>query len=251
MFAEGKTPADVIVWVNEGQRRIKFVFESEITFKDVKLNRYRMEPGTLLNFSSATTAYDQARAKHYYMINHPRGVASRQRTDSFDSFISKPHFLHGDPDFHGNQLSIALDPNQADHDSYLDIEPLTGRTFAARKRLQLGVYLNRQRIGPVEFGGVYSPLVVNYPGNNYTVENFPGFKWGTAGGQNNLYIPILWAAEGKDIGNDDASSFASNVYGTRKTFFVLQIVLVIVGGLMFFTFLILCIKARQSATSSM
>ncbi len=39
-------------------------------------------------------------------------------------FISKPHFLHADPDFLKNVTG--LHPNSAIHDSHLDVEPLTG-----------------------------------------------------------------------------------------------------------------------------
>jgi len=134
---------------------------------------------------------------------------------------------------------------------------LTGRVFAGRKRLQLGVYLSAVRQISFAFNGIYGPIVDLYPGNNATVESnchpmAPGTDctypdWGS--GSRNLYWPILWATEGKDIPDDDAASFKTAIYGNRQTFFVTQIVLVIVGGVMFFTFLILCVKARQANTS--
>jgi hypothetical protein len=237
----------MIVWVDEGKRRVRFVKTEDITFKDVKLWRYRIEPNTFKNSTDPTNALPEL-AKHYFVVNHPRGMAPRQRVDAFDSFLSKPHFFDGDVQFHKNQLDIDLNPTSDIHDTYLDIEPLTGRTFAARKRLQLGVYLSRVRINDNSFGGVYGNLVAGYPGNSGAVEAITATANGKA--ENNLYIPIFWGSEGKDIDDDAAASFVSNIYGTRKTFFVTQIVLVIFGGVMFFTFLILCVKARQASTST-
>jgi len=215
-----------------------------------------MHPTTLQN---TTTSSDPAMAKHYYMINHPSGLTSRQRADSIDVFLSKPHFLDGDTSFHSSQLDININPNVDIHDTYLDVEPLTGRVFAGRKRLQLGVYLSSVRQISYAFNGIYGGIVYNYAGNNGTVESqcnsgpapasdctFPA--WGSSA--KNLYWPMLWATEGKDVSDSDASSFTSSVYGNRQTFFVTQIVLVIVGGVMFFTFLILCVKARQGTGTS-
>jgi len=214
-----------------------------------------METNVLKN---TTTSTDPYMAKHYYMINHPSGVTSRQRADSIDVFLSKPHYLNGDVAFHQNQMDINIAPTSDAHETYLDVEPLTGRVFGGRKRLQLGVYLSSVRQISYAFGGVYGPIVFNYAGNNATVEStcnsgpgaatdctFPA--WGS--GSKNLYWPLLWAVEGKDISDDDASSFKTSVYGNRQTFFITQIVLVIVGGVMFFTFLILCVKARQASIS--
>jgi hypothetical protein len=247
MFQENKDAVDMIVWVNEAQRRVKFTKTADIDFKNLKLWRYQMDSNTLKNSTDPLNT-DPDMAKHYYTINHPRGVVSRQRTDAIDIFLSKPHFLGGDVAFHKSQLDIDIAPDAEIHDTYLDIEPLSGRTFAGRKRLQLGIYLSSQRLADYVFGGVYANIVQLYPGNTGTIE---ADITSTAGScSRNLYVPILWAAEGKDIGDDDAASFVDKIYGTRKAFFVTQIVLVIVGGLMFFTFLILCIKARQAGSST-
>jgi len=242
----------MVVWVNEANRRITFKKTTDVTFKNLKLWRYQMDPNTLLNSTDPTNT-NIAMSKHYYQVNHPRGIASRQRTDAFDLFLSKPHFLNGDPQFHMSQIDFGTDlaPNAEIHDTYLDVEPLTGRTFAARKRLQFGVYLNKVRIGDSTFGSVYGPVVDRFPGNTGAEESITASPKSATASQNNLYLPILWASEGKDIPDSDAASFEEKIYGTRKTFFVVQIVLVIVGGLMFFTFLILCIKARQSSSTSM
>jgi len=250
LFQEDSSAIDMIVWVPEAQRRIRFMKTSDVTFKDVKLWRYTMDPNTLRNSTDPLNT-NPAMARHYYMVNVPRGVASLQRANAFDLFLSTPHFYGGDIEFHKRQIDFGndLQPNIDHHGTYLDVEPLTGRTFAARKRLQFGMYLSSARITDVTFGGIYAGIVQNYPGNNGTVEAMTTNNPGSC--KRNLYLPILWGAEGKDIPDNDASSFVDKIYGTRKTFMVVQIVLVIVGGIMFFTFLILCIKASKASTTSM
>jgi len=249
----------IYVWVDEGSRQVQFNYLDSETFENVNVWKYTMDAATLYNTTDPRN-YNPDLAKHYYTINHPSGVVSVQRANAIDQFLSKPQFLDGDIAFHLSQLSIPdLNPTASLHDTYIDVEPLTGRVFSGRKRLQTGLYLSTQRLIKYLWGGVYGPIVANYPGNNATVEStcngpsgspaytctFPA--WGSSA--NNLYWPILWATEGQDISTSDANTFVTDVYGTRKTFFITQIVLVIVGGIMFFTFLILCIKARQASTS--
>jgi len=245
IFQEGKSADDIVVWVDDAQRRVVFTKTSDRTFEDVKLWRYTMHPDTMKN---VTTATNKDLCLHYYQTNNPSGIFSRQRADGIDTWLSKPHFFSGDYDFHHSQIDININPTLETHETFLDVEPLTGKVFSGRKRLQLGVALNSVRY---QAYGIYGRIVVNYAG--YTEADntacnvlAPG---PSCGGGKNLYLPILWAVEGKDISTSDASSFTKNVYGNRQTFFVTQIVLVIVGGVMFFTFLILCIKARQGTTS--
>ena len=56
-------------------------------------------------------------------------------------FISKPHFLDADPVVFRN--IIGLVPNRSKHDSYVNVEPLTGFVLGAAKQLQFNIKLNR------------------------------------------------------------------------------------------------------------
>jgi len=247
---EGKDALPIDVWVPEGQRVIRFTSTGSTTFKSIKMWIYNMDIYGLMNTSDSRIApnSDQyASSLKHYMTNHPSGLASRQRADGFDSFISKPHFLDADLQLHHNQLTLLdidgnpSNPTAANHDTYLYVEPLSGRTFSGRKRIQLGFFLSETRFMQYTFNGVYGMVVRGYPGN-------PDYVSGQ--GANNLYFPMLWGSEGKDISDDDANTFVNGVYGTRKTFMITQVVLVIFGGILFFVALVLCIKARQSGTTA-
>ena len=51
---------------------------------------------------------------------------------------SKPHFLHSDVKKH-----VSMMPNEDDHDSYFDIEPITGTTMASKLRMQINIEINQ------------------------------------------------------------------------------------------------------------
>jgi len=210
-----------------------------------------MDSDAFLNLTDALKSENAdgiANAKMFYMTNHPTGVASRQRTDAMDLFVSFPHFFAADTAFFKNQLDIDLAPDVLIHGSYLAVEPLSGRAFTGRKRLQLGAFLSGRKITDMRFNGIYSKLIANYPGNPGVADNNVVTPTGTC--KNNLYIPIFWASEGKDISNDDSSSYVTKFYGTRKTSLATQIALVIISSLMFLVFLALCIRASRNSAGT-
>lgn len=52
-------------------------------------------------------------------------------------YISLPHFLHGSPEL--SELIEGLSPNEEEHSTYLDVEPITGFTLRFAKRLQVNL----------------------------------------------------------------------------------------------------------------
>uniref|UniRef100_G3MY21 Platelet glycoprotein 4 n=1 Tax=Bos taurus TaxID=9913 RepID=G3MY21_BOVIN len=52
-------------------------------------------------------------------------------------YISLPHFLHGSPEL--AEPIESLSPNEEEHSTYLDVEPITGFTLRFAKRLQVNM----------------------------------------------------------------------------------------------------------------
>ncbi|EPY78381.1 platelet glycoprotein 4 [Camelus ferus] len=52
-------------------------------------------------------------------------------------YISLPHFLHASPEI--AKTIEGLNPNEEEHSTYLDVEPITGFTLRAAKRLQINM----------------------------------------------------------------------------------------------------------------
>ncbi|MFX1408260.1 MAG: hypothetical protein ACFFBW_15020 [Promethearchaeota archaeon] len=93
--------------------------------------------------------------------------------------ISKPHFL-------GADISIlkgvnGMNPNSDYHDTYIDVEPITGLTMNAKQRIQMNL--------DVSPSGVYLKDV------------------------NRTIIPIYWCEDSGEISEDLAETFKELVYG--------------------------------------
>ncbi|KAK3870639.1 hypothetical protein Pcinc_024147 [Petrolisthes cinctipes] len=55
--------------------------------------------------------------------------------------MSTPHFYQGEPE--DSKQVMGLNPSEEEHETYLDIEPTTGVTFRAAKRIQVNMPLHR------------------------------------------------------------------------------------------------------------
>jgi hypothetical protein len=188
--------------VKEVRRAVRLVKqEGTILFKGITLRRYTVDPIQLLN-----SAHNPANAKYTMTVDD--GIVPMTRFfGGVDLFVSQPHFLGGNITAVKSRLHPTSTINPQDdfnvHKTYLDIEPYSGKTMAARKRLQLGMMLSGGKTavsgGRFTLDGPYGKIVTPF--------------------QNQLrplYIPIVWAEEGKDIGDKDASDFVSKIYGTRS-----------------------------------
>ncbi|GFS15820.1 scavenger receptor class B, member 2 [Elysia marginata] len=118
--------------------------------------------------------------------------------------MSMPHFLGCDP---GVQDYVqGIHPIREDHESHIDVEPITGVVMRAAKRLQINTHLDK------------------VSGFNAT-KNLKTF-----------YMPVLWLNESAEIGADDAHKFKSQVLDMLKITDVVKYGLIALGG-----FLVLCV----------
>ena len=75
--------------------------------------------------SLKTSLLVQCRIQGFF-ANGPDGVLNLTAVypENLPFFISKPHFLDADPGYRENVSG--MHPNRSKHDSFLDIDPLTG-----------------------------------------------------------------------------------------------------------------------------
>ncbi|XP_039579589.1 platelet glycoprotein 4 [Passer montanus] len=121
-------------------------------------------------------------------------------------YISLPHFLHAS----GSVLSNVegLSPNEKEHETYLDIEPVTGFTLRFAKRLQVNLLVRPStRIEPLK--KVKKPYV----------------------------FPVLWLNESAVIGDEKAEMFRTKISGRLQLLKMLQMALMIGGSVLFVAFL--------------
>ncbi|NXI38109.1 CD36 protein, partial [Galbula dea] len=121
-------------------------------------------------------------------------------------FISLPHFLHAS-DVILQQVE-GLSPNPEEHETFLDIEPISGFTLQFAKRLQVNLLVR------------------------------PAPKIEALSKVKNPYIfPILWLNETAVIGDAKAEMFRKKVTGPVQFLGILQLTLIIAGSVMFLAFM--------------
>nr|XP_009941872.1 PREDICTED: platelet glycoprotein 4 isoform X2 [Opisthocomus hoazin] len=121
-------------------------------------------------------------------------------------YISLPHFLHAsDSILHDVE---GLSPNEEEHATFLDVEPITGFTLQFAKRLQV----------------------------NLLVKPAPKIE-ALSKVQKPYIFPLLWLNESAVIGDEKAEMFRKRVTGRVQMLSVLQMVLMIAGSVLFVAFL--------------
>ncbi|XP_025087249.1 lysosome membrane protein 2-like isoform X1 [Pomacea canaliculata] len=114
--------------------------------------------------------------------------------------FSLPHFLYGDETIQ-NRVD-GMHPNQEEHQSVIDIEPMTGVVMNVAKRLQINAY-------------------VHNISNIIDVQNIHDY----------IVLPILWLNESAEIDDKSASDFKSKVLNPLKITEGVKYSLIAVGGL--------------------
>jgi len=158
------------VWMEDILRKIDIYYTESRNLYGINLQRYAPVPATF-----------NVNDKYYQYI---AGFANLTNAKNSPIYISKPHFL----DVPGDWLTkvSGLNPIRDNHDTYLDVEPLTGVVMDAKKRLQLNIYITPN---PTQFD-VFS-----------VINRFP----------KNTTYPILWVQEGSAITEDLAAKFKAKI----------------------------------------
>uniref|UniRef100_A0A8C3YTZ6 Platelet glycoprotein 4 n=1 Tax=Catagonus wagneri TaxID=51154 RepID=A0A8C3YTZ6_9CETA len=122
-------------------------------------------------------------------------------------YISLPHFLHASPEI--AEPIEGLSPNEEEHSTYLDVEPITGFTLRFAKRLQVNLLVKPAR----------------------KIEALKHLK-------QHYIVPILWLNETATIGDEKAKMFRHQVTGKINLLGLVEIILLSVGVGMFIVFMI-------------
>ncbi|NXL73980.1 CD36 protein, partial [Leptocoma aspasia] len=121
-------------------------------------------------------------------------------------YISLPHFLHASESILHNVEGLS--PNEKEHETYLDIEPVTGLTLRFAKRLQVNLLVQPStRITPLK--KVKKPYV----------------------------FPVLWLNESAVIGDEKAEMFRAKISSRLELLSTLQMALMIGGSVLFLAFM--------------
>ncbi|XP_018111243.2 platelet glycoprotein 4 [Xenopus laevis] len=194
-------------------RSIYGVFEKEYTLKGIKLYRFVVPDEALA--SPTKNPDNHCYCKDFDLSRNctAAGVLDlRTCQGGKPIFLSLPHFLYAS-DFLLDSVS-GLKPSKEEHETYVDVEPITGFTMHFAKRLQVNVMFK-----PTDKIDVMSKL------------------------ESEFVFPVAWLNETALIGDDSANMFKSSVTTPMKVLEVLRIVLICIGAVVFLSCSItLCVR---------
>uniref|UniRef100_A0A2K6F9F9 Platelet glycoprotein 4 n=1 Tax=Propithecus coquereli TaxID=379532 RepID=A0A2K6F9F9_PROCO len=197
-----------IIDTYKGKRSIYAVFESDINLKGIPVYRFVLPSKAFAspvqnpdNHCFCTEAIISKNCTSYGVLDISKCKEGKP------VYISLPHFLHASPDI--SEPIEGLNPNEEEHRTYLDIEPITGFTLRFAKRLQVNMLVKPAR--KIE---ALKSLTRNY------------------------IVPILWLNETGTIGDEKAETFRKQVTGKINLLGLVEIILLSVGVVMFVAFMI-------------
>ena len=123
------------VFISDIYRGANLEHSEDIDWYGVDLYRLVIRHQDMLNSTEYPPNAD-------YYSNGPMGLLNMTAATGAPAFGSYPHFLKSDP-----RLLAAVDglsPSNAEHLTYLDVEPNTGLLACARKQLQTNYFLSNQ-----------------------------------------------------------------------------------------------------------
>jgi len=200
---------EVSTFVSDIYRELGLEQSGKVKFKDVTLYRYTIPAQLMQNESNNPLNAP------YFMTKY-NGVFNLSTCYYGGSiFFTKPHFLDGD-DSMLTYVENMTAPDRDTHDTRIDVEPLSGITMQANKRMQVNVLVGPYR-NPIT-SQIYFAKLVPY------------------------LFPLVWFQEAGNIPDDKAHQFVSGVYGAQQVAYYSKWigfvagVLLICGGLFSFWF---------------
>lgn len=124
-------------------RTLTIEFIKTTSIRSIELYRFGIAPSFFkpIDFNDETRCYCVKRshdAKQKFC--KLRGVVDVSSCRKKPIVLSTPHFYNGDPIL--RQQVDGLSPSEAEHDTFIDIEPMTGAVLRVRRRLQVNVEMN-------------------------------------------------------------------------------------------------------------
>eukprot|EP00118_Oscarella_pearsei_P002662 m.11176 g.11176 ORF g.11176 m.11176 type:complete len:499 (+) comp23057_c0_seq1:265-1761(+) len=194
-FGPGNGKKSLYVFVDQLFRSGYFNFSSYENLHGIDLYRFRIP-----EFELASATKNPAN-KVFYSFG-PDGICNLTTVVPMNApvYVSKPHFLGSDPGLIAN--ITGLSPNSVLHDSYFDVEPLSGAVMRAYKRLQMNIKIERDE----------------YLSDLKHIRS--------------MYFPLFWAEETAVASENTTSTLKSKVFTPRAIAYGVVISGIAVSGLM-------------------
>ncbi|XP_070610765.1 platelet glycoprotein 4 isoform X1 [Erythrolamprus reginae] len=196
-------------------RSFSLQFDSEKTVKDIPLYHFVIPPlafaSTIANPDNTCFCTDMELSQNC-TLNGVLDISSCN--EGKPVYITLPHFLSVSEELF--QFVKGLKPDVEEHKTYLDIEPTTGFTLHFAKRLQMNMMVRP----------------------NAKITALKNIK-------HQFLFPVLWLNETAVISDEKAELFRSKVTSKVQLLYIVQIVLISLGSVMFLGFLIAVCACRK------
>jgi len=227
LFPRPLDPDFTGVFVGDIYRGAELERTSTEDWYGVELSRLQIQHKDMEN----STVYP---ANAQYFSNGPMGLINLTSAMGAPSFGSYPHFLECDPRL--LDAVNGLDPNYAEHSTYLDVEPFTGLLARARKQMQTNFYVKAQEFPNTDINlkyeahdlcGNMTALLVELKqdplpcGNPQTDALFDllyqegGWQLHGGGLDGGLFMPYAYSNENMQLSEADANSIVSSIYAVQ------------------------------------
>jgi len=103
-----------------------------------------------------------SRVPEYY-LTYPNGISNLTSAELWDKgaavpiFVSQPYFFGAD-DFYTEQVKLPIKPNVTMHNTFVFVDPITGVTLKALKRLQVSLLVRDSLLYPNMVDGLLIPV---------------------------------------------------------------------------------------------
>jgi len=205
----------VYIFVSDVCRSLYVTYQREQYLKDIKLQRYttpdELFQNSTINKENAAFCVPKCYGTGLLHIGQclPMGPPI---------LMSGPHFYQGDPSLY--EAIDGLHPNAEKHGTYLYVEPYTGITMKAHKRLQVNIDISNTK--------GYETLMKKV---------------------RSVMFPIMYIDEHGEVSNADAKKFKNQVYFAVSLGEYLQYGLIGLGGLLIVTAVLIGLVYRKKPLS--
>lgn len=189
----------------------------------------------------------------YYQYG-PNGLGNLTKTSGFPFFLSKPHFLGGDPSLQASVLGLTPDPSK--HDTFLDLEPYTGTCLRTTWRNQLSGYLTDWGLPtPGQVAATALVTALGFPHDQQAaIQQCLMTKTTWVLPASGIYFPCAWFDQSVELPPSLTEDLKSSVYGALDLRDGLELYGPILSGLLFLAAIIVAIvsfwqKKKESTTS--
>jgi hypothetical protein len=186
------------IWVDNIYRHVRFVSNQTIQVQGITTNVYFIDVNEFSNTLSQ------------YYLRAPSGVSNITAVNAITQgspvpiLISQPHFFSADSSY--SEAIEILEPNSATelmkHNTFLFVEPVTGLTIKANKRLQVNLQIQ--------------PTVITYPNIRPT------------------FVPVVWFEEYSELSADQVNQWQSSVGLAIKWMKYIPVISLCLAGIFLF-----------------